>query len=48
MSGTVKAPDGLNDRRFVDMNSKEKLAFIGKAMVFFLTGGFVYPTMWVD
>jgi hypothetical protein len=33
---------------FRDLTSDQKLAFVGKAFVFFITGGFVYPTMWVD
>lgn len=35
-------------KRFNTMAPREKLAFIGKAFVFFLSGGFVYPTMWTD
>lgn len=38
----------LNDRRFVDMTSRERLVFIGKAFVFLVSGGFIYPTIWVD
>lgn len=38
----------LNDRRFADMDGSEKLKFVGKAIVFFFTGGFVFPTMWVE
>ena len=38
----------LNDRRFVDMTPKERLVFIGKAFVFIISGGFIYPTIWVD
>jgi hypothetical protein len=36
------------ERLFVEMNGREKLAFIGKALVFFASGGFVYPTLWID
>jgi hypothetical protein len=36
------------DKRFSDMSSSEKLGFLGKALIFFLSGGFVFPTMWVD
>lgn len=35
-------------KRFNTMTSREKISFIGKAFVFFLSGGFVYPTIWVD
>ncbi|HUP93358.1 MAG TPA: hypothetical protein VM164_00525 [Burkholderiales bacterium] len=40
--------NALNDRRFVDMTSKERLVFIGKAFVFIVSGGFIFPTIWVD
>lgn len=33
---------------FSEMTFPEKLTFIGKACVFFASGGFVYPTLWVD
>ena len=36
------------DRRFKDMSVKEKLVFIGKAAVFFVSGGFIFPTIWID
>jgi hypothetical protein len=36
------------DKRFADMNGSEKLRFIGKALVFFVSGGFVFPTLWID
>ena len=48
MSETPASPEVLNDRRFSAMNSSEKLVFVGKAIVFFFSGGFIYPTMWVD
>ena len=35
-------------KRFWDMTGREKLVFIGKAFVFFISGGFAYPTIWVD
>lgn len=35
-------------KRFSTMTSREKISFIGKAFVFFLSGGFVYPTIWTD
>ncbi|MGZ8198194.1 MAG: hypothetical protein ACXW2I_16070 [Burkholderiales bacterium] len=34
--------------RFVDMSARQKLHFLGKALVFFISGGFVFPTMWID
>lgn len=36
------------DRRFSDMSFKAKLGFIGKAIVFLFSGGFIFPTLWVD
>jgi hypothetical protein len=30
------------------MDGREKLRFIGKALVFFVSGGFVFPTLWID
>lgn len=38
----------LNDKPFSAMTSGEKLSFIGKALVFFVSGGFIYPTIWTD
>ena len=40
--------NALADRRFADMTPGEKLRFIGKAVVFVISGGFIYPTLWVD
>lgn len=48
MSNAQEAPRVLKDRRFKTMSGSEKLVFIGKAFVFIITGGFVYPTIWVD
>jgi hypothetical protein len=31
-----------------DMTRQQKFAFIGKACVFFMSGGFIYPTIWID
>ena len=41
----VRAPE---ERLFRDMSTREKIAFIGKAAVFFVSGGFIYPTIWID
>ncbi len=43
-----KEVTALGDRRFSDMTPGEKLRFIGKAFVFLISGGFIYPTLWVD
>ena len=48
MSETPASPAVQTDRRFTDMSFSEKLVFIGKAAVFFVSGGFVYPTIWID
>lgn len=48
MNETKPAGDALNDRRFSEMSFKAKLGFLGKAIVFFLSGGFIFPTLWVD
>lgn len=33
---------------FSKMNGSQKLAFIGKAFIFFITWGFAYPTLFSD
>lgn len=48
MSETPGTPTILSDRRFKDMSFNEKLVFIGKAAVFLASGGFIYPTIWID
>jgi hypothetical protein len=35
-------------KRFSEMMFREKVSFIGKACVFFASGGFAYPTLWID
>jgi hypothetical protein len=40
--------DALSDKRLSDMTPGEKLRFIGKVVVFLVSGGFIYPTLWVD
>ena len=44
----TESASALNDRRFIDMTSTERLVFIGKAFVFIISGGFIFPTIWVD
>ena len=36
------------EKLYSQMTGPEKLAFIGKAFVFFVSGGFIFPTIWVD
>jgi hypothetical protein len=33
---------------FAAMDNSQKLAFVGKACVFFLSGGFIHPNLWRD
>jgi hypothetical protein len=35
-------------KAFRDMPRGKKFCFIGKALIFFLSGGFIYPTLWID
>ena len=36
------------DKRFKDMDGGEKAVFIGKSIIFILSGGFIFPTIWSD
>ena len=36
------------EKSFAVMTSGEKARFIGKALVFFVSGGFIFPTMWIE
>lgn len=38
----------LDDKPFSAMTSGEKAGFICKAFVFFVSGGFIFPTLWID
>jgi hypothetical protein len=33
---------------FAAMDNSQKLAFVGKACIFFLSGGFIHPNLWRD
>jgi hypothetical protein len=35
-------------KRFGELTFPQKFRFICKSFVFFVSGGFVFPTMWVD
>jgi hypothetical protein len=35
-------------RSFSELTGGKKFRFVCKAFVFFVSGGFVYPTLWVD
>jgi hypothetical protein len=38
----------LDDKPFSAMTPGEKVSFICKAFVFFVSGGFIFPTLWID
>lgn len=44
MKETAKAKELL----YKDMSGAQKAVFLAKAFVFMVSGGFVYPTLWVD
>ena len=37
-----------NIRPFKDLSLAGKLVFVGKALIFLVSGGFIFPTLWVD
>ena len=44
-------PDQVNQvksRKFSDMNGLEKVTFVGKVILFLITGGFAFPTIFSD
>jgi hypothetical protein len=40
--------DATNEVLYRNMSPREKLVFLAKAAVFFVSGGFIYPTLWID
>ena len=38
----------LKDKPFSAMTAGEKTSFICKALVFLVSGGFIFPTLWID
>ena len=51
MSDQPKVTSGeqpLADKPFSVMTAGEKMGFIAKAFVFFVSGGFIFPTLWID
>ena len=46
--GQRKKPTFHSGKTFRELTWNEKLKFTGKALVFFVSGGFVFPTMWID
>ena len=51
MSDQPKVTSGersLEDKPFSAMTGGQKMGFIAKAFVFFVSGGFIFPTIWID
>jgi hypothetical protein len=38
----------LHDKSFFEMTAGEKVRFLGKVLVFLVSGGFIYPSVWVE
>lgn len=45
---TPEQPVPESARKWRDMTLWEKVKFVGKAFVFFVTGGFAYPNLFSD
>ena len=45
---TPAAPATGGGKKYKTMSFGEKLVFIGKSIVFVLTSGFAFPTIWTD
>ena len=44
-------PDRINEvnaQKFSDMNALEKVTFVGKVILFLVTGGFAFPNIFSD
>ena len=35
-------------KRWSELDWPARLRFMGKALVFFASGGFIFPTIWID
>ena len=46
--GLQGADPPLGDKPFKAMKPREKLRFACKALIFFVSGGFIFPTLWID
>jgi hypothetical protein len=44
MAQATKA-HSTQERKWAEMNALQRIAFVGKTCVFFLTAGFVFPTV---
>ena len=42
------APASLTGKSFSKMDGSEKLRFLGKAVIMLITGGFVFPNIFVE
>lgn len=38
----------ISVRKFSELSAREKLVFVCKALVFLLSGGFIYPRLWIE
>lgn len=36
------------DTRWSELTWPQRMRFMGKALVFFASGGFIFPTIWID
>ena len=43
-----KKPNAVPEKPFMQMNGGEKLLHIGKVLLFFITAGFAFPTIFND
>lgn len=48
MSSVRKKESFHSGKRFSELSFREKLLFLGKACIFFASGGFIYSNMWID
>jgi hypothetical protein len=47
-SAQESAPVSLTGRPFLNMSGSEKIIWIGKCIVMLITGGFVFPNIFVE
>lgn len=46
--GTKMSETTKEEILYKDMSARQKVVFLAKVFVFIVSGGFVYPTLWVD
>ena len=44
----TREPDRSIIRPFKSLSFAGKLVFVSKALIFLVSGGFIFPTLWVD